>query len=70
MITDEAVCSWIFTARWGNDERIRLQMVDIGLRFFRVGQIGGGRPGTTLIRVTALSGEDGKHMDIPAKHDM
>lgn len=70
MTTDGAGCSWIFTARWGNDERIRLQMVDISLRFFRVGQVGGGRQGTTLIRVTALSGQDGKHMEIPAKHDL
>lgn len=30
----ETGCSWIFTARWGNDERIRLQMADITQRFF------------------------------------
>lgn len=30
----ETGCSWIFTARWGDDERIRLQMADITQRFF------------------------------------
>lgn len=33
---DGAECSWIFTTRWGDDERIRLQMADITQRFFKV----------------------------------
>lgn len=32
-----------------------------------VRQHGGGRQGTMLMRVTALSGQDGKHTAIPAK---
>ena len=63
---DGAGCSWIFTARWSDDERIRLQMADITRRSFIVRQHGGGRQGTMVMRVTALSGRDGKHTAILA----
>ncbi|KAG7499781.1 hypothetical protein JOB18_049185 [Solea senegalensis] len=38
MFADGAGWRWIFTARWSNDERIRLQMVDISRR-----QLAGGK---------------------------
>lgn len=53
---------WIFTARWGDDERIRVQMADIMQK-----QLGGGRQRTALIRATALLGRDGKHTAMPGK---
>lgn len=46
-------CSWSGTARWGDDERIRLQMADFTLRFLTVRQHGG----TMMMRATALSAQ-------------
>lgn len=59
--------SWSLAARWGDDEKIRLQMADITLRLFRVRQHGGGRQGTMPMRVTALSRRGGKHATIPGE---
>jgi len=53
---DGAGCSWIFTTRWGDDEKICFQMADIIQRFFRVRQHVWGRKGTTVMGVTHPSG--------------